>query len=106
LVEKSDSEEFAYKFVTNPNPTEEPTTEPTTGSDVVITVVSGDVNLDNDVTIADAVLLNKYLVKSATLNEAQEAAADAYYDGKLDSTDTLTILKFIVGTYDQLPQKP
>lgn len=106
LVEKSDSEEFAYKFVTNPNPTEEPTTEPTTGSDVVITVVSGDVNLDNDVTIADAVLLNKYLVKSATLNEAQEAAADAYNDGKLDSTDTLTILKFIVGTYDQLPQKP
>ena len=106
LVEKSDSEEFTYKFVTNPNPTEEPTTEPTTGSDVVITVTSGDVNLDNNVSIADAVLLNKYLVKSATLNEAQEAAADAYNDGKLDSTDTLTILKFIVGTYDQLPQKP
>lgn len=106
LVEKSDSEEFAYKFVTNPNPTEEPTTEPTTGSDVVITVTSGDINLDNNVSIADAVLLNKYLVKNATLNEAQEAAADAYNDGKLDSTDTLTILKFIVGTYDQLPQKP
>ncbi len=106
LVEKSNSEEYTYKFVTNPNPTEEPTTEPTTGSDVVITVTSGDVNLDNNVSIADAVLLNKYLVKSATLNEAQEAAADAYNDGKLDSTDTLAILKFIVGTYDQLPQKP
>lgn len=106
LVEKSNSEEYTYKFVTNPNPTEEPTTEPTTGSDVVITVTSGDVNLDNNVSIADAVLLNKYLVNSATLNDAQKAAADAYNDGKLDSTDTLAILKFIVGTYDQLPQKP
>ena len=63
----------------------------------------GDVNLDGDVTIADTVLLNKYLVKSASLSGTGLANADACKDGKVNSTDTLAILKLIVGTYDKLP---
>ena len=70
------------------------------------TATYGDVNVDDDVTIADAVLLNKYLVDSATLSEQGMANADAYYDGRITSDDTLAILKLIVGTYDSLPINP
>ena len=70
------------------------------------TATYGDVNVDDDVTIADAVLLNKYLVGSATLSEQGMANADAYYDGRITSDDTLAILKLIVGTYDSLPINP
>ncbi len=59
----------------------------------------GDVNIDGKVTVADAVLLNKYLVNSAILSEEGKANADCYNDKKLDANDTLTILKIIVGTY-------
>ena len=65
----------------------------------------GDVNVDGDVTIADAVLLNKYLVNSATLTDTQKANADCQFDSKVTSTDTLAILKYIVGTVDTLPIK-
>ena len=70
------------------------------------TATYGDVNVGDDVTIADAVLLNKYLVDSATLSEQGMANADAYYDGRITSDDTLAILKLIVGTYDSLPVNP
>ena len=66
----------------------------------------GDVNVDDNVTIADAVLLNKYLVNSATLSAQGMKNADAYKNDKIESSDTLAILKLIVGTYDELPVYP
>ena len=66
----------------------------------------GDINVDDNVTIADAVLLNKYLVNSATLSEQGKINADAYFDKVITSADTLAILKLIVGTYDSLPIYP
>ena len=68
----------------------------------------GDVNLDGNISIADAVLLNKYLVKSAELTDRAIANADCYKNGTPDANDTLTILKVIVGTYEesQLPIIP
>lgn len=66
----------------------------------------GDINVDDNVTIADAVLLNKYLVNSATLSEQGKINADAYFDKVITSADTLAILKLIVGTYDSLPAYP
>ena len=91
-------------------PTEEVTTAPATTESTEETNETpdkaskyGDVNLDGDVTIADTVLLNKYLVKSASLSGTGLANADACKDGKVNSTDTLAILKLIVGTYDKLP---
>ena len=70
------------------------------------TIVYGDVNLDGSVTIADAVLLNKYLVNSAALSDQGMTNADAYFDEKITSDDTLAILKLIVGTYNSLPINP
>ena len=66
----------------------------------------GDINVDDNVTIADAVLLNKYLVNSATLSAQGKINADAYFDKVITSADTLAILKLIVGTYDSLPIYP
>lgn len=87
-------------IVTTAKPIETTTvTEPT----VIDDIVYGDVNVDGSVTIADAVLLNKYLVNSAVLTGMQLKNADAYKNGSVNSADTLAILKFIVGTYDKLP---
>lgn len=66
----------------------------------------GDTNVDGEVGIADVVLLNKYLVKSASLSDQGKANADAYADGKLNADDSLSILKFLVGTLSELPEYP
>ena len=97
-------------------PTEAPTTEATTATSPEATkatsgnvdpnVKYGDVNVDGEVGIADVVLLNKYLVKSASLSEQGKANADAYSDEKLDASDALSILKFLVGTLSELPEYP
>ena len=62
----------------------------------------GDVNLDGDVTIADAVVLNKYLVGSATLSESAQKNADCDKDGNITSSDILTILKYVIGSIDEI----
>ena len=97
-------------------PTDAPTTEATTATspeaakptsgNVDPNVKYGDVNVDGEVGIADVVLLNKYLVKSASLSEQGKANADAYSDEKLDASDALSILKFLVGTLSELPEYP
>ena len=66
------------------------TTVTTTGP--VQTIVMGDVNLSNDVTIADAVLLSKYLITAADLNAEQAKRGDLNDDRKLNALD-LTLLK-------------
>lgn len=66
----------------------------------------GDVNVDGEVTVADAVILNKYLVGSATLSSQGKTNADSYFDNKLDANDTLSILKLIVSTLSELPEYP
>lgn len=66
------------------------TTVTTTGP--VQTIVMGDVNLSSDVTIADAVLLSKYLVTAADLNAEQAKRGDLNDDRKLNALD-LTLLK-------------
>ena len=94
---------------TTPEETTEPATEEPSETETSTSSENnlyGDVNVDDDVTIADAVLLNKYLVNSATLSEQGMANADAFYDGRITSDDTLAILKLIVGTFDTLPVMP
>lgn len=66
------------------------TTVTTTGP--VQTIVMGDVNLSNDVTIADAVLLSKYLITAADLNAEQAKRGDMNDDRKLNALD-LSLLK-------------
>ena len=59
-------------------------------------IMLGDVNLDGKVTVDDVTCLQKYLVKSSKLTEAQLFAADYNKDGKVDATDVTAIQKSIV----------
>ena len=76
------------------------TTEPTETTEEILTVsMWGDVTFDGRVSIADAVLLNRYLVNSATITKQGYLNADCWHDGKLSADDTVTIQKILVGTY-------
>ena len=97
-------------------PTDAPTTEATTATSPEATkatsgnvdpnVKYGDVNVDGKISVADVVLLNKYLVKTAALSDEGKNNADAYLNGLLDANDALTILKCVVGTLSELPEYP
>ena len=82
--------------------TETPTSSETAEETSLESLKFGDINLDGDVTIADAILLNKYLVGSVTLSEASQKNADCDKDGKLTSSDTLVILDYVVGSIDEI----
>ena len=85
-------------------PTEQPTEAPTQAPTEQITVdMYGDVNGDGAVDIMDVILLNKYLLGGSELGEKAKASADVDRNEKLDSTDSLNILKYIVELVSSLP---
>ena len=86
---------------TQPSESSEPSSE-TAEETKAESLKLGDVNLDGDITITDAVMLNKYLVGSASLSEASQKNADCDKDGKLTSSDTLVILDYVVGSIDEI----
>lgn len=57
--------------------------------------VKGDINEDGDVTIADAVLLEKWLLGSGTNNSANWKNADIYTDNVIDVYDMIEMRKLI-----------
>lgn len=57
---------------------------------------SGDVNGDESIDILDVILVNRYLLGSASLVQEQTAAADVDGNGEVDTTDALNILKHVV----------
>ena len=81
-------------------PTSAPTEEPTKPDTAA---VYGDTNGDDAVDIMDVIALNKYLLGISPLTEAQKENADVDRSGKLDTTDSLNILKFVVELLDKLP---
>lgn len=50
-------------------------------------IVYGDLNSDNTLTAADAVLLQNYLLNAATLTADQQQAADLNADGVVNALD-------------------
>ena len=81
------------------------TTTTTVGTTVSInpSVFYGDVNLDGDVDLADAVLLNKAVAGSVTLNQQAALNADCNNDGKRSADDSMVLLKFLVHLVNDLP---
>lgn len=63
----------------------------------------GDINNDGSIDIVDVIMLNKFLLGSATLSDQQYASADADGNGTVDSTDSLNILKYVVKLVESLP---
>lgn len=58
-------------------------------------VLLGDVNLDGNVKIQDATLIQKYLAKLSDLNAQQLTTADVTEDGKVNIKDATAIQKYI-----------
>lgn len=58
--------------------------------------ITNDIDLDNSVTVADATLLQKYVVNISTLTDDQKLLADCNGDGVIDVRDATYILKTIV----------
>ena len=66
----------------------------------------GDVNGDDNVNVADAIMVLRAIVGLEQLSPDQEERADAHYDGKINVGDAIAILRFIVGLIDELPVYP
>ena len=85
-----------------PGPTEEPTEEPTVEPTPEPTATPepsqpqmGDVDGENGITRADALLVIRYLVGLESLTEEQLARADVNGDGKVNALDAAAILRMI-----------
>lgn len=66
-------------------------------------IIYGDVDDSKEVDILDIIFLNKSLLGKEILTEEQRQRADVVLDGKLDATDSLTIMKYVVNLIDTLP---
>lgn len=62
----------------------------------------GDVNLDGNVSIADATTLQKSLASMVKLNDLQKKAADTTEDGAASISDATLIQKYIAGLVESL----
>ena len=56
----------------------------------------GDVDHSGTVDIMDVIKVNKFLLGSGTLENAEKAVSDVDGNGDIDSTDSLNILKYVV----------
>ena len=82
--------------------TESTTTSTTNGGSVDPTLFYGDVNLDGDIDLADAVLLNKAVAGVVSLNELANKNADCNGNGTVTADDSMMLLQFLVHLINQL----
>ena len=64
----------------------------------------GDVNLDGEVDLSDAVLLNKAVAGAVTLNEQATLNADCNKGVGITADDSMSLLKFLVHLINALPE--
>ena len=83
-------------------PTDAPTDKPT---DAPTDYLYGDVNKNGKVELVDIVLLNRNLTgyEDQKLDDYQTEVADCYDNGKLEGTDSMEILKYLIGNIKSLP---
>jgi len=62
----------------------------------------GDVNNDGDVTVSDAVAVQKYLVKKGTIEPDRSDAADMNSDGKVNVFDLILLKRTVLGEKEKV----
>lgn len=67
------------------------------------TVPIGDLNMDGNVNLMDAIHLNKYTAKIVDLSDTQRAAADCDGDGLVNDADVTTLMEFLILQIPSLP---
>lgn len=60
-------------------------------------ILNGDVDLDGDITVKDATIVQKYIVKLEQLDNTQLCNADCDGDGDITVADATKIQKIVVG---------
>lgn len=91
---------MSVKPATSPVPTTEPTTAPvptTEPTSAPATVILGDANGDNLITIADATLIQKFAAGLDTVADKYIRAADVDGNGEINIKDATLIQKYIAG---------
>ncbi len=73
---------------------------------VVLPVLIGDTNTDDDVNSADAVRLVRSLVLLETLTDDQRLAADVSHDDDVTSADSILLTRYLAGFEDRLDLVP
>ena len=99
------------KTTTTTTETENPVSTTTTTTTSVIgsqttadeELLYGDVNVDGKVNLVDAVMLNKAVSDTITLNERGRKNADCDVSGEINGNDALILLRFLVKLEDMLP---
>ena len=66
------------------------------------TVIYGDIDGSGAIDLLDVIALNKSLLGLQQLDESQQKAADVNADGRMDSSDSLLILRYTVHLEDKL----
>lgn len=67
--------------------------------------ICGDVNIDDNVSLIDAVWLGKYLTGSLSLNQASLNNSDCFADDSINPNDLLSLLSYLAQRTDVLPQE-
>lgn len=67
---------------------------------ILIAPSRGDINLDQSVDILDVIALNRYLLGNLSLETAGRYAADTDGTGSIDETDSLRVMKHVIGMID------
>ena len=79
-------------------------TEASATGTVDATVLYGDVNLDSEVDLSDAVLLNKAVAGVVELNDQQKKNADCCAGSGIGGDDSMSLLRFLVHLINALPE--
>ena len=66
-------------------------------------ILYGDLSLDGRVGIADAVIMNKHINGSVTLNADQQKAADLDANGEVNTEDLFVLMQYLISIIDTLP---
>lgn len=70
------------------------------GSVTIISGIRGDINEDEDLTIADVVLLNRYLLGKTSLSDSVLPFADVNNDGDITIADIVLLNRHVLGRID------
>ena len=95
---------FSNGMVSVGTPAPETTEAPKSTSKSNDATLLGDANLDKKVTVGDAVLLARVAAedKTANITEQGKTNGDVDGNGKINSDDVTTLLKFLAGMIDEL----
>ena len=66
-------------------------------------VSTGDLNMDGNVDLMDAIYLNKYTANIVQLTDAQKVTADCDGDGSVTDADVTTLMEFLILQVPSLP---